>query len=219
MRRWIMFGVVVMLAFIVIANLSGPRAWASDAQSPFLTVPTRTPKPSGTLTLVPPTAPPTKPPVNNPTNTPAPEATDTPDIVPTTTTTVVAETVTPPSAVTVTATPGVVGTATATVDAVEITPTATAAIDQPTATATNALPAETTPTATPEPGAVTSVAPTLTLSGNVNVVPVQIPAAAEQADSATSNNALPSWCLLIIASVLFVVGAILLFGRRTAKAK
>ena len=68
MRRWIIFGIVIMLVFVAAANLAGPRAWASDAQAPYMTVPTRTPKPGDTP--VPPTAPPTKPPPKDPTNPP-----------------------------------------------------------------------------------------------------------------------------------------------------
>jgi hypothetical protein len=76
MRHWIIFGLVIMLAFVVVAILSGPRAWASDAHAPFMTVPTRTPKPSDT-----PTSRPTLPPSHDPTNTPAPAATNTPIVV------------------------------------------------------------------------------------------------------------------------------------------
>jgi hypothetical protein len=211
MRRWIIFGLVIMLAFVFIANLGGPRAWASDEQSPSLTVPTRTPKPSGTLTLAPPTAtpipPPTKPPVTRPTNTPAPVVTDTPVVVPTTSATVIAATVTPKASI----------TATATATVVAVTSTATTVIDQPTVTATS--PAEVTPTATLESSTVTTSVAAPPLGTNPNSVPVQIPASADQAGSATSNTALPSGCLLVSALVLIIAGAILLFGRRKDKAK
>ena len=58
MRRWIIFGLVIMLASVAAAISPGLGAWASDSHASFMTVPTRTPKPANTP--VPPTKPPGK---------------------------------------------------------------------------------------------------------------------------------------------------------------
>ena len=77
MRRWISFGLIVLVAVVAAANLASPGAWASDSHALYMTVPTRTPKPPDTS--VPPTEPPEK--ENEPTDTPAPAPTHTPVVV------------------------------------------------------------------------------------------------------------------------------------------
>jgi LPXTG-motif cell wall-anchored protein len=187
MRRWIIFGLVLMLTFVAAANLAGPSAWASDAHAPYMTVPTRTPKPPNTP--VPPTAPPTKPP-KEPTDTPAPAPTNTPVIVQPTNTAAAVQ-------LTKTATPRI--TKTATVPAETVEPTIT-----PSVTATAISPAETTPTATFESTSTAVALPPASDDGAGAAPVVQV---------APADNSSNLW-LLIIAVALVLFGGVLLFGRR-----
>jgi cytoskeletal protein RodZ len=200
MRRWIIFGVVIMLAFVVVANLAGPSAWAADAHAQDITVPTRTPKPANTP------VPPTSKPPKDPTNTPIPAPTDTPVVVQPTSTAIVVQP-------TRTATAQI--TDTATVPAETVGPTATSTVvasDQATATATT--PVEVTSTATPESAAAATVAVTPTSDNSTVFVPAQSGSAAEQASGAVpADNSSNVW-LLISAAALVIFGMVLLFGRR-----
>lgn len=195
MRRWIIFGLVIMLAFVVAANLTGPRAWASDSHAGDMTVPTRTPKPANT-----PGTPPTAKPPKEPTNTLVPLSTSVPATVQPTNTVSVATS-------TRTATPQVTSTATATAETVEATGTPTAtAVDQATATATGEA----------TPAAAVLVPPTP--DGGANVEPViTAVSAAEQPVGSTSANSSPTLWPLIIAAVLVLFGGVLLFGRRRTR--
>ena len=135
MRRWIIFGLVILVACVAAANLASPGAWASDSHALYQTVPTRTPRPANTP--VPPTAPPEQ--GEKPTDTPAPAPTNAPVTVqPTKTATGVQPTKT--------AAPQITSTVTAPAATVKSTSTPTATpIDRVTATATK--PAGTTPAA------------------------------------------------------------------------
>ncbi len=205
MRRWIIFGLVIMLAFIVAANLTGPRAWASDSHQAQMTVPTRTPKPPDTP------VPPTSKPPKEPTDTLVPAPTNAPPTAQPT------NTLSAPTS-TRTATPQVTNTATATAEAVESTLTPTiAAIDQAIATATSET------TATPEtlPAAAvlatpTSVAPTLDGGANIEPAITAVSAAEQPTDSTPANNSSSLW-LLILAGVLVIFGIVLLVGRRRSQ--
>lgn len=185
MRRWIIFGLIIMLAFVVAANLAGPSAWASDSHQGDTTVPSRTPKPPNTP------VPPTKPP-KEPTNTLVPVPTNTMSV----------------ATATRTATPQVTGTATRLAETIKPTLTPTATNAQATATATSEATPEAAVLVAPTFGAPT-------LDGGANVEPVVSAASvAEQVvDSTPADNSSNLW-LLIVAAVLMLFGGVLLFGRR-----
>ncbi len=196
MRRWISFGIVVLVACVAVANLTGPGAWASDSHASYMTVPTRTPKPRNTA--VPPKE---KQPTNTPQ--PAPANTNTPAIVnPTRVSTVVQPTGTAAAQVASTA-----AVAAETVEASStpiVTPT-----EQATPTATGSV--ELTPTANSESISAATTLSTPTVGG-ANAAP-----AADQPESSASGGDAPGLWLLVVAVALMIFGGVLFFGRRRAK--
>jgi cobalamin biosynthesis Mg chelatase CobN len=187
MRRWIILGLVIMLAFVVAANLTGPSAWASDSHAPYLTVPTEHCRPTRQWD---------PPPPKESTDIRSRRSTNAPATIQPTNTVVVT---TP----TRTATPQVTSTATALAETVEPTLTPTATNDQATATATSEA----------TPAAAVLVAPTLDGSANVEPVVSAASVAEQVVGSTPADNSSNLW-LLIVAAVLILFGGVLLFGRR-----